>query len=93
MKEWILASLLESSHNCIECVKAKLTKTKKKWLTHNPVLLEIIRTDICKHFPTITLNGFKYFIFFIDDNFMYVYVSLIANCGIIAQYIISDNLE
>ena len=63
---------------CIECVKGKLTKTKKKGATHSSDLLEIIYTDICGPFPHQTIDENCYFIIFIDDHSCFGYLYLIA---------------
>ena len=51
---------------CVDCVKGKLTKTKRKGVTRSQNLLEIVHTDISGPYST-TLCGNKYFITFIDD--------------------------
>jgi hypothetical protein len=40
-------------------------------------VLELIHTDICGPFPTVTRNGHVYFISFIDDYLRYDYIYLI----------------
>ena len=50
----------------VDCVKEKLTKTKKKGATHSQNLLEIIHTEISGPYSS-TLCDNKYFITFIDD--------------------------
>ena len=50
---------------CVDCVKGKLTKTKKKGATRSQNLLEIVYTDISGPYYS-TLCGNKYFITFID---------------------------
>ena len=61
---------------CVDCVKGKLTKTKKKGATRSENLLEIVHTDISGPYFT-TLCGKKYFITFIGDFSRYGYVYLI----------------
>ena len=61
---------------CVDCVKGKLTKTKKNGATRNQNLLEIVPTNISGPYST-TLCGNKYFITFIDDFSRYGYVYLI----------------
>ena len=51
---------------CVDCVKGKLTKTKKKGTTCSQNLLEIVHTDISGPYSS-TLCGNKYFITFITD--------------------------
>jgi|UniRef100_A0A2N9FVY3 hypothetical protein len=62
---------------CVDCVKGKLTRARKKWATRSEGLLEIIHTDICGSFTFAILGGYKYFITFIDDFSRYRYISLI----------------
>ncbi|KAM2033523.1 hypothetical protein FF1_015515 [Malus domestica] len=52
---------------CIECIKGKMTNSRKEGSTRSKQLLEIIHIDICGPFPTKTIDGNKYFITFIDD--------------------------
>ncbi|KAI5317005.1 hypothetical protein L3X38_036712 [Prunus dulcis] len=61
-----------------ECVKGKLTKTKKKGATRNSDLLEIIHANICGPFPHQKIDGNHYFITFIDDHSRFGYLYLIA---------------
>ncbi|CAL8167736.1 unnamed protein product [Prunus armeniaca] len=78
VKEQILPSLTFTNDKIfIECVKGKLTKTKKKCATHSSDLLEIIHTDICGPFPHQTIDGNHYFITFIDDHYRFGYLYLI----------------
>ena len=51
---------------CVDCVKGKLTKTKKNNATRNQNLLEIVHINISGPYST-TLCGNKYFITVIDD--------------------------
>ena len=62
---------------CVDCVKGKLTRARKKGATRSEGLLEIIHTDICGPFTPSTLGGYKYFITFIDDFSRYGYIFLI----------------
>ncbi|BFG20843.1 hypothetical protein CerSpe_071170 [Prunus speciosa] len=79
VKEQILPSLTFGDDEiCIECVKGKLTKTKKKGVTRSNDLLEIIHTDICGPFPHQTIDGNRYFITFIDDHSHFGYLYLIV---------------
>ena len=61
---------------CVECVKGKLTKTKKNGATCSQNLLEIVHTNISGPYSS-TLCGNKYFITFIDDFSRYGYVFFI----------------
>lgn len=64
-------------YNCIKCVKGKFFKGNKKGGTRSGGLLEINHTDIYGPFPTLSINGHKSFITFIDDYSHYGYVYLI----------------
>lgn len=79
MKEEIHPTFPESSQCCIECVKGILTKTKRKLSTRSSDILEITHTDICGHFPTVTLSAFKYCISFTLMTFlgMFMFVRLL----------------
>ena len=46
---------------CVDCIKGKQTKYKKKGATKSTQLLEIIHTDICGPFETLSFGGEKYF--------------------------------
>ena len=61
---------------CVDCVKVKLTKTKKNGATCSQNLLEIVHTDISGPYSS-TLCGNKYFITFIDYFSRYGYVFFI----------------
>ena len=61
---------------CVDCVKEKLTKTKKNGTTRSQNLLEIVHTNISGPYSS-TLCGNKYFITFIDDFSRYGYVFFI----------------
>ena len=61
---------------CVDCIRGKLTKTKKKGATHSYDLLEIVCNDISGHLIS-TLCGDKYFVTFIDDFSLYGYLYLI----------------
>uniref|UniRef100_A0A2N9II69 CCHC-type domain-containing protein n=1 Tax=Fagus sylvatica TaxID=28930 RepID=A0A2N9II69_FAGSY len=62
---------------CVDCVKGKITRARKKGATRNKGLLEIIHTDICGPFTSAILGGYKYFITFIDHFSHYGYILLI----------------
>ena len=59
-------ALILMTQKFVDCVKGKLTKTKKKGATRSENLLEIVHTDSSGPYFT-TLCGKKYFITFIDD--------------------------
>src|SRR5262249_50077789 len=69
IKDSILPSLDFGDFDvCVDCIRGKMTKTKKKGATRSLGLLEIIHIDISGPYsPTICKN--KYFITFIDDFF------------------------
>ena len=62
---------------CVDCIKSKQTKHTKKGATRSAKLLEIIHTDICGHFDTLSFGKEKYFITFIDDFSRYNYIYLL----------------
>ncbi|CAH9087614.1 unnamed protein product, partial [Cuscuta europaea] len=64
-------------NTCIECIKGKQTKIKKKGAYRAMDVLELIHTDICGPFPTPSWNGQQYFVSFIDDYSRYAYLFLI----------------
>lgn len=51
----------------MECIKGKSIKTKRARSGRSKGLLEIIRIDKCVRFPTPTLSGQQYSIYFIED--------------------------
>ena len=61
---------------CVDCVKGKLTKTKKNGATRSQNLLEIVHTNISGPYSS-TLCVNKYFITFIDDFSLYGYAFFI----------------
>lgn len=52
---------------CIECIKGKFVKKKKKTTVRSTGLLNLIHTDICGPFKE-TISGCRYFVTFIDDH-------------------------
>lgn len=63
---------------CIECIKGKMVHSHKKEATRSNGLLELVHTDICGHFPTLTYDGYKYFITFIDDYLRYCFLYFLS---------------
>ena len=62
---------------CVDCIKGKQTNKSKKGAKRSTNLLEIIHTDIfC---PEMNANGLKYFITFIDDYSLYMYLYLLRS--------------
>ena len=61
----------------IECIKGKQTNMRKKNANRCSDVLELIHTDICGPFATLSWNGQQYFITFIDDYSRYGYLYLI----------------
>lgn len=77
VKEDLLPSLdYDDEPICVDCVRGKLTKTRKKTAIRSSGALEIIHTDISGPYQA-TMCGNKYFITFIDDYSRYGYVYLI----------------
>ena len=67
IKDGILPSLdFGDLNTCVNWIRGKLTKTKKKRATHSFDLLEIVHTDISRPL-TSTLCGDTYFVTFIGD--------------------------
>ncbi|KAL5856862.1 hypothetical protein ACOSQ3_004320 [Xanthoceras sorbifolium] len=62
---------------CIECIKAKQTKTKRLSANRTLDVLELIHTDICGPLPTASWNSQQYFISFINGYSRYGYLYLI----------------
>ena len=56
---------------CIECIKGKQTNVRKKDANRCGDVLELIPTDICGPFPTLSWNEQQYFITFIEDYSRY----------------------
>ncbi|KAI5325276.1 hypothetical protein L3X38_034350 [Prunus dulcis] len=79
VKEQILHPLdFSDFEECIECIKGKMTNSRKLGSTRSLNPLEIIHTDICP-FPVPTIEGHRYFITFIDDFSRFCYIYLIQN--------------
>ena len=62
---------------CTNCIKGKQTNTRRFGANRAADVLELIHTDICGSFPTVSWNGQQYFITFIDDFSCYDYLYLI----------------
>ncbi|XP_057755600.1 uncharacterized protein LOC130974762 [Arachis stenosperma] len=62
---------------CIECIKEKRTNKRKLGAERAKDVLELIHTDIYGPFPTVSWNGQRYFITFINDYSRYRYLYLI----------------
>ena len=68
IKNEIMTSLDFSDFtSCVECIKGKYTKVKKKGASRATELLKCIHSDIWGPYLIPTINGHKYFISFIDD--------------------------
>lgn len=65
------------SDTCVECIKGKMTNTRKRHANHSQELLEVIHSNICGPFPVQTFCKNSYFVTFIDDFSMFCYVYLI----------------
>ena len=64
---------------CDFCSQAKITKKPHKSITRESEPLDLIHSDICELDGTLTRNGKRYFITFIDDCSDYTYVYLMKN--------------
>ena len=74
----ILDSLdFENFEISTNCIKGKQTNTRRFGANRATDVLELIHTDICGSFPTVSWNGQQYFITFIDDFSCYDYLYLI----------------
>ena len=63
---------------CVVCLKGKMTDKTRKWKIYRcGSTLDLIHTDICGPLTPPTLEGYKYFITFIDVFSRYGYVELI----------------
>ena len=62
---------------CTNCIKGKQTNTRRFGANRATDVLQLIHTDICGPFPTVSWNGQQYFITFIDDFSRYGYLYLI----------------
>ena len=62
---------------CTNCIKGKQTNTRRFGANRATDVLQLIHTDICGSFPTVSWNGQQYFITFIDDFSHYGYLYLI----------------
>ena len=62
---------------CTNCIKGKQTNIRKFGVNRATNVLELIHTDICGPFPTVSWNGQQYFITLIDDFSRYGYLYLI----------------
>ena len=59
------------------CIKGKQINTRRFGANRATDVLQLIHTDICGPFPTVSWNGQQYFITFIDDFSRYGYLYLI----------------
>ena len=63
---------------CVDCIKGKLTaKVRNAKIDICIELLGVIHTDICGPFTHLAMDGYKYFITFIDYYSRYGFVELI----------------
>ena len=76
IKDELLQELdFSDSEQCIDCIKAKYTKTIKKGATRSTGVLEIIHTDICGPLLVTSVDGYDSFITFTDDYSCYGHIS------------------
>ncbi|KAK2442716.1 putative mitochondrial protein [Trifolium repens] len=66
-------------NKCEFCSQAKITKTSHKSVIRESEPLTLIHSDICELDGTLTRNGKRYFITFIDDYSDYTVVYLMKN--------------
>lgn len=79
VKDGILPNLdFSDLDSCVDCIKGKLTNSRKKGSTRSTELLELIHTDICGPFKNQTICGNHYFITFIDDHSRFCHISLLS---------------
>ena len=62
---------------CTICIKGKQTNTRRFGANRATNVLQLIHTNICGPFPTVSWNDQQYFITFIDDFSHYDYLYLI----------------
>ena len=69
--------------SCTPCFEGKQTREPilKETDTENPRLLHRVYLDVCGHFQTLTRNGHRYFVTYIDAKSHYVYVNLLKTKG------------
>ena len=78
MKDGVLNTLdYINLETCVDCIKGKQTNKSKKNATWSSDILEIIQTGIC--YPDINMPSHKYFITFINNYSLYMYVCLLHN--------------
>ena len=63
---------------CVDYIKGKLAaKVRNAKIDKGTKLLGVIHIDICGPFTPLAMDGYKYFITFIDDYSRYGFVKLI----------------
>ena len=78
MSDGILGSLDFADYEiCTNCIKGKQKNTRRFGANRATNVLQLIHTDICGPFFTVSWNGQQYFITFIDDFSRYGYLYLI----------------
>jgi len=70
---------LNDFEKCDFCSQAKITKQSHKSVLRESEPLNLIHSDICELDGTLTRNGKRYFITFIDDCSDYTFVYLMKN--------------
>jgi hypothetical protein len=78
---------------CIKCAKGKQTSMRKYIANRMIDVLELIRTNTCRPFPTTTRNDHVYFISFIDDYSRYDYIYLIIEIKTVCAGSLSHSIE
>ena len=62
---------------CTDCIKGKQTNIKKFVARRSTGVLDLVYTNICGLYHTVSWNDHKYFITFIDNYSRYGYLYLI----------------
>ena len=79
VRDGVLSNLdFSDFETCVVCLKGKMTtKNIKEKIDRCGSTLDLIHTNICGPLTPTALEGYKYFITFIDDFSRYGYVELI----------------
>lgn len=70
---------LNNFEKCTSCSQAKIIKSSHKSVVRITTILELIHSDLCEMDGTLTRNGKRYFITFIDDHSNFTKVYLLAH--------------
>ena len=70
----------EDRNLCIACLKSKQSQTYNKQLSPRAIRpLELLHSDSCGPFETLSIAKYKYFIIFVDDDTHYVWGILLED--------------